>query len=119
LPRIQLIAPTTPPERAALIAKSAAGFIYYVSREGVTGMQTSIATSVPERVAIIRQHATVPVCVGFGISNPAQAREAAMMADGVVVGSALVKKIEEWGSEPDLVAKLEAFAKSFADEIHG
>jgi tryptophan synthase alpha chain len=118
LPRIQLIAPTTPPDRIQLIASSAAGFIYYVSREGVTGMQTQIATTVPERVALIRQHAKVPVCVGFGISNPEQARAAADMGDGVVVGSALVKKIEEWGQAPDLVAKMEAFAKSFADKIH-
>jgi tryptophan synthase alpha chain len=118
LPRIQLIAPTTPPERIELIASRAAGFIYYVSREGVTGMQTQIATTVPERVALIRRHAKVPVCVGFGISNPEQARAAADMGDGVVVGSALVKKIEEWGQAPDLAAKMESFAKSFADKIH-
>jgi tryptophan synthase alpha chain len=116
--RIQLIAPTTPPDRVQLIASRAEGFIYYVSREGVTGMQNEIASTVPERVALIRQHATCPICVGFGISSPEQAQEAAKMADGVIVGSALVKKVQEWGQAPDLVAKMEQFARTFADRIH-
>jgi tryptophan synthase alpha chain len=70
LRHIQLIAPTSPPERIADIARSAEGFVYYVSRLGVTGAQAEIATGIAEQVAIIRNATQVPVCVGFGVSNP-------------------------------------------------
>ena len=92
---IRLIAPTTPPERIEQICARAAGFIYYVSREGVTGEQSSIASSLGDRVAEIRRHTTLPIAVGFGISTPEQAREVARVADAVVVGSAIVKRIGE------------------------
>ena len=92
---IRLIAPTTPPERVAQICAQAAGFIYYVSREGVTGAQSSVAESLGDRVGQIRQHTELPIAVGFGISTPDQAREVAKVADAVVVGSAIVKRIAE------------------------
>jgi len=111
LRHIQLIAPTSPPERIASIAKSAEGFIYYVSRLGVTGAQVEVATGIAEQVAIIRAATDVPVCVGFGVSNPEQAAQVASMADGVVVGSAIVKLIEKNGSAPDLAAQVEAFVR--------
>ncbi len=71
--RVRLIAPTTPPERIALIAKAARGFIYYVSREGVTGARDSVAQSLEEKLTMIRQYTDLPIAVGFGISNPEQA----------------------------------------------
>jgi tryptophan synthase alpha chain len=92
---IFIVAPTTPPERLPRIGGAATGFIYYVSREGVTGVRDQMAANIPEAVARIRQHTTLPVVVGFGISTPAQVREVASSADGVVVGSALVNVIKE------------------------
>lgn len=116
--RISLIAPTTPEDRIARIAAASTGFIYYVSREGVTGMQTGIAGGIPQRVALIRRHTTLPVCVGFGVSNPDQARHVAACADGVVVGSALVDRIAAWAHDPDLPDKLQAFAAPLAAGAH-
>jgi tryptophan synthase alpha chain len=95
---IRLIAPTTPPDRIEQICSRAAGFIYYVSREGVTGEQSSVASSLGERVAEIRRHTKLPIAVGFGISTAEQAREVAKFADAVVVGSAIVKRIGENGT---------------------
>ncbi|HEX4639833.1 MAG TPA: tryptophan synthase subunit alpha [Chthoniobacterales bacterium] len=92
---IRLIAPTTRPERIEQICARAAGFIYYVSREGVTGEQSGIASSLGSRVAEIRRHTELPIAVGFGISTSEQAREVARIADAVVVGSAIVKRIGE------------------------
>ena len=109
LHHIQLIAPTSPPERIARIARSAEGFIYYVSRLGVTGAQTEIAGGIAEQVAEIRRVTRVPVCVGFGVSNPEQAAAVAAMADGVVVGSAIVKLIEKTGASTELAAGVENF----------
>ena len=88
---IYLIAPTTPEDRMEFIVKRGSGFIYYISREGVTGMQTSVATNLASQVAKIRAHTNLPIAVGFGISNPAQAKAVAAEADGCVVGSAVVE----------------------------
>jgi tryptophan synthase alpha chain len=115
---IRLIAPTTPPERMELIAKSAEGFIYYVSREGVTGEQTSLSTDIAVQVAEIKKHTTLPVAVGFGISTPEQAAEVARESDAVVVGSAIVRRIGEHGAAPDLIEKISAFVKPLAQAIH-
>jgi tryptophan synthase alpha chain len=109
LRHIQLIAPTSPPARVADIARSAEGFVYYVSRLGVTGQQTQIATGIADQVAIIKAATDVPVCVGFGVSNPAQAAEVARMADGVVVGSAIVNLIAQHGASLDAAEKVESF----------
>ncbi len=111
LRHIQLIAPTSPPERIASIAKSAEGFVYYVSRLGVTGAQVEVASGISEQVAVIKKSTDVPVCVGFGVSNPDQAAQVASMADGVVVGSAIVKLIEKNGSAADLAQQVEAFVR--------
>ena len=114
---IYLVAPTTPEDRMALIVKRGSGFIYYISREGVTGMQTSIATNLASQVAKIRAHTDLPIAVGFGISNPAQAKAVAAEADGCVVGSAVVNQIAEHGKSPELVAKVGAFVKTLADAV--
>ena len=94
LKQIRLIAPTTPPDRLKLLAQSAAGFIYALSRTGVTGAHGVPAANIAEFVTAIKQHTDVPVCVGFGITTPAQAAMVAAGADGVIVGSAIVKQIE-------------------------
>jgi tryptophan synthase alpha chain len=119
LKAIRLIAPTTPPERLKEITDAAEGFIYYVSREGVTGEQTSLSTDIAERVAAIRAHTEVPVAVGFGISNPEQAATVAGLADGVVVGSAIVRRIAEIGDTPELPSKIADFVRPIAEAVHG
>ncbi len=111
LKMIRLIAPTTPPERIALIAGAAEGFVYFVSREGVTGEQQSVATGLAGQAAAIRAATPLPIVVGFGISTPDQAREAAGPVDAVVVGSAIVRKIGELGDTPDLAARVAAFVR--------
>ncbi len=117
LRHIQLIAPTSSPERIAAIATSAEGFIYYVSRLGVTGAQASVAEGIAEQVAVIKAASEVPVCVGFGVSNPEQAAEIAAKADGVVVGSAIVRLIEQNGADPALPERLTAFVKPLVDAV--
>jgi tryptophan synthase alpha chain len=94
LKTVFIVAPTTPPARLATIGAAATGFIYYVSREGVTGVRDQVAANIPEAVAAIRRHTNLPVVVGFGISTREQVREVARSADGVVVGSALVNVIK-------------------------
>ncbi len=93
LANVFIVAPTTPPARIALIAKHASGFIYYVSREGVTGERSELAANLSASVAEIRKHTALPVCVGFGVSKPEHVRAIAQVADGVVVGRALVNVI--------------------------
>jgi tryptophan synthase alpha chain len=94
LKHIRLIAPTTPAERVALLAKSAEGFVYALSRTGVTGAHGAPSANIAELVNSIKTHTDVPVCVGFGISTPEQAAMVADAADGVIVGSAIVKQVE-------------------------
>jgi len=116
--RISLVAPTSPAERIATIVQKATGFVYYVSREGVTGMQDTVATTAAERVNLIRKHTALPVCIGFGISTPEQARTVASQGDGAIIGSALVNRIAAWSKDADLPQKLEAFARPLAEAIH-
>ncbi len=94
LKHIRLIAPTTPDERVKLLAGRAEGFIYALSRTGVTGAHGAPSESIGAQVAKIREHAAAPVCVGFGITTSDQAAMVAKAADGVIVGSAIVKQIE-------------------------
>jgi tryptophan synthase alpha chain len=114
---IYLVAPTTPEDRMALIVKRGSGFIYYISREGVTGMQSQVASNLAAQVAKIRAHTDLPIAIGFGISNPDQARTVAKEGDACVVGSAIVNQIAENGKSPELVAKVGAFVKTLADAV--
>lgn len=91
---VRLVAPTTPRLRMAEIAKHGRGFVYLISRLGVTGMQDQVAADLPRSLADLRSVCELPICVGFGISNAAQAREIGALADGIVVGSALVRAAE-------------------------
>ncbi len=109
---IYLVAPTTPEERIALIVRRATGFIYYVSREGVTGMQAQVSDTIGQMTAKIRAHTALPIAVGFGISTPEQAALVAQNAEAVVVGSAIVNQIARLGRAPEMVAQVTAFTKS-------
>jgi tryptophan synthase alpha chain len=101
LKSIRLIAPTTPPDRMKRLAASAEGFIYALSRTGVTGAHGAPSEKIAELVAAIRTDSKVPICVGFGISTPDQAAAVAAAADGVIVGSAIVKEVEKHiGNDP-------------------
>jgi tryptophan synthase alpha chain len=117
--RIRLIAPTTPDERVARITAKAGGFIYYVSREGITGEQAGVATSIGGRVQAIRKTTSLPIAVGFGVSNPEQAREVAGLADGVVVGSAIVKRIAEHGGKAEMPMLVAEFVRPLAMAAKG
>ena len=114
---IRLIAPTTPADRMKKIAKNAKGFLYYVSREGVTGARDSVSTSLPEKIAELRKVSDLPIAVGFGISNAEQARDVAQHADAVVVGSAIVDLIAKHGDKPEMVEKVGVFARELGNAI--
>jgi tryptophan synthase alpha chain len=88
---VRLVAPTTPRDRMGEIARHGSGFVYLISRLGVTGERTDIAAELPATISLLRSVTDLPVCVGFGISTPEQAATVARLADGVVVGSALVR----------------------------
>ncbi|MCH2570942.1 MAG: tryptophan synthase subunit alpha [Planctomycetes bacterium] len=92
---IQLITPTTPMDRAETIVNSTTGFIYYVSVTGITGERTQLPASLGARIQSIRSLTDLPVCVGFGISQPDQVQELREIADGVIVGSAIVRRMED------------------------
>ncbi len=114
---IYLVAPTTPEDRIETIVKRGRGFIYYVSREGVTGMQAKIADTIEQMTAKIRAHTDLPIAVGFGISTPAQAQTVARAAEAVVVGSAIVNRIAEQGQSRDLVARTAEFVKPLIEAV--
>ncbi len=94
LKHIRLIAPTTPAERVKTLAQSSEGFIYLLSRTGVTGSHGAPSANIAAQVEAVRAHTDTPICVGFGITTPEQAAEVAKSADGVIVGSAIVKQVE-------------------------
>jgi tryptophan synthase alpha chain len=114
---IYLVAPTTPEDRIELIVKRGSGFIYYISREGVTGMQKNISGTLPEMTAKIRAHTKLPIAIGFGISNPEQAKLAAQHADAIVVGSAVVNRIAEHGKSKTLEKDVAGFVNSLAEAV--
>lgn len=97
---IQLITPTTPEDRARRIAEQTTGFIYYVSVAGITGERTELPRSVVENVARLRRQTPLPICIGFGISRPEHVRMLAPVADGLIVGSAIVRRIAEAATRP-------------------
>jgi len=111
---IRLVAPTTRPERLALALDGAQGFVYLVARLGVTGARSSLDVELQESVARVRKATSLPLAVGFGISTPDQARVVGRMADGVVVGSALVEILGRDG-----VAAARSFLDSLRDALDG
>ncbi len=115
-PLITMLAPTTSDERMESIARNAQGFIYLVSVTGVTGARRDITTGLDELIARVRQHTAIPVCVGFGISTPEQARQVGAIADGVIVGSACVREI---GESENPVETARQFARKFKKAMKG
>jgi tryptophan synthase alpha chain len=110
-PLIQMLAPTTSDKRMESIARNAQGFIYLVSVTGVTGERKSISEGLGDLISRVREHTTVPVCVGFGIGTPEQAKQVGALADGVIVGTACVRTI---GSSEKPIET----ARQFAAEFH-
>jgi tryptophan synthase alpha chain len=92
---VRLVAPTTPADRMAEIVRHGRGFVYLISRLGVTGMSDTLPPDLPETIARLRGVCTLPICVGFGVSRPEHARAIGALADGVVVGSAIVRAADE------------------------
>lgn len=111
LDTVFLAAPTSTERRLRLVAQHSSGFVYLVSRAGVTGEQQSLSASAASLTRRMRDVTDLPLAVGFGISTPQQVAEVAGLADGVVVGSAIVKCIERNAAEPDLAARVEAFTR--------
>lgn len=111
---ISLIAPTSH-ERISMIAKEAEGFVYCVSSLGVTGMRSEITTDIGAMVKLVKEQKNIPCAVGFGISNPEQARKMAVQADGVIVGSAIVKICAQYGA--DCVEHVRQYVKEMKDAI--
>ena len=112
LDQIFLAAPTTSDARLRMIAERASGFVYAVSRAGVTGAREQMSAEAARLVGRVRGVTDLPVAVGFGISSPAQVAEVWRYADAAVVGSALVSEIEKHAADPEIVARVGAFARS-------
>jgi tryptophan synthase alpha chain len=111
LDTVFLAAPTSSPERLRLVAEHSSGFIYLVSRTGVTGEQASLSDAAAPLTRRMRGLTDLPLAVGFGVSTPQQVSEIAKLADGVVVGSALVRQIERNAGDADLASNLENFTR--------
>lgn len=106
---IHLVAPTSTPPRLRLIARKSRGFIYVVSRTGVTGERAEVPADLADQIRALRMVTTKPICVGFGIATPEQVATVGSLSDGVVVGSAIVRMIEQRGASPGLVGDVGAF----------
>lgn len=115
--QIYLVAPTTPDERIELIVKRGAGFIYCVSRAGVTGMQDKVSQGVVQMIRKIRSHTDLPIAVGFGVSNPEHAAWVAARAEAVVVGSAIVNQIAMLGDSPGWLDKIRDFTRPMISAV--
>ncbi|MDX1949260.1 MAG: tryptophan synthase subunit alpha [Rickettsiales bacterium] len=118
LPLIRLTTPTTDENRAEKILKTASGFVYHISVSGVTGQKEAIADSVASGISKIKKYTNLPVCAGFGIKTASQAKEVAKNADGIVIGSALIKMIEENLENPKLAEeKIINFVKAIREVL--
>jgi len=114
MPLIPMLAPTSSPERMERIARNAKGFIYLVSVTGITGERKSLAEGLGDLIAQVREHTSAPVCVGFGIGTPEQAKAVGQMADGVIVGTACVRTI---GGSQTPVETAKQFAAEFRNAL--
>jgi tryptophan synthase alpha chain len=116
---IYLLTPTSTRERIERVREVSSGFVYYVSRTGVTGEQAVLPADLAKDVKRLRKQLSLPVAVGFGISSPAQVEAVGKLADGVVVGSALVRLVEEKKDDADLPRALEARVRELSAPLHG
>jgi len=117
LDTVFLAAPTSTERRLRLVARYSTGFVYLVSRTGVTGERASVSDTVAPLVQAMRAVTDLPLAVGFGISNAEQVRAVGSLADGVVVGSAFVRTIEQYGASPELENRLEALTRELASGL--
>ncbi len=117
LDTVFLAAPTSTQRRLELVAKYSTGFVYLVSRTGVTGEQATVSDAVTPLVSAMRKVTSLPLAVGFGISTAEQVRAVGTIADGVVVGTAVVRVVEQNAASADLPAKLEALARELASGL--
>jgi len=115
---IFLLAPTSTRDRIARVAAASSGFVYYVSRTGTTGERSSLPPDLMRELKRLRRRVDLPLAVGFGISSPDQVAAVSEVADGVVVGSALVRLVEQMGEDPDLPAMLELRVRELAAPLH-
>lgn len=115
---IQLVTPTTPRDRAVRIARTSSGFLYYVSVAGITGERTDLPPELADNVAWLRTQTDLPICVGFGISRPEHVRQLAPVADGLIVGSAIVRRVhdlaESGATREALVAEVGRYVEELA-----
>ncbi len=116
---IQLVTPTTPRDRALKIARSTTGFLYYVSVAGITGERRELPPELAENVAWLRSQTDLPICIGFGISRPEHIRQLAPVADGLIVGSALVRRLGEMADRPrsEVVEEVGRFVAELAGAL--
>ncbi len=111
---IFFIAPTTDIKRVKFIARLSRGFIYYISLTGVTGARSSLPADLSRQIKQVKRLTAKPICVGFGVSSPAQVKLLAKISDGVIVGSAIIKKIKENIGRKDLVARVGRFVRELS-----
>jgi tryptophan synthase alpha chain len=116
---IHLVAPTSTPERMRKIARASEGFVYMVSLTGVTGERTTLAPELTQQLRAFRAITTKPVCVGFGIGTPEQAALVGQLADGVIVGSAIVRLVEQHASSPELLGRVGDFIAGLKAPLRG
>jgi tryptophan synthase alpha chain len=118
---IQLITPRTPRDRAAAIARTTTGFIYYVSIAGITGERAELPTDLADTVGWLRSQTDLPICIGFGISRAEHIRALAPVADGLIVGSAIVRRLAEAGdrTRDELVESIGTFIGELARALQG
>jgi tryptophan synthase alpha chain len=117
LPLIFLLAPTSTAERRTFVARQSQGFVYYVSLTGITGAKLPNLADVSKNVEKIRKVTHVPVAVGFGVATPEDVAKVAAIADGVIVGSAIVKQIAAYGQKPEMVKHVAEFVRSLKNAM--
>jgi tryptophan synthase alpha chain len=117
---VQLVTPTTPKERAVQIARLSTGFLYCVSLTGITGERDRLPEELLDQLAWLRQQTDLPLCVGFGISRPEHVRMLREVADGAIVGSAIVRRVEQAGNRPfaDVVHEIGELAQSLVQALN-
>jgi tryptophan synthase alpha chain len=116
---IHLVAPTSTPARMRMIARATGSFLYMVAFTGVTGARAELPTDLAQHLRVLRGITTKPICVGFGIGNAAQARVVGRVADGVIVGSAIVDLVERHAGSPELLSRVGEFIADLKAPLRG
>ena len=118
---IQLVTPTTPRDRAVRIAETSSGFLYYVSVAGITGERTELPPELVDNVGWLRTKTSLPICIGFGISQPEHVHRLAPVADGLIVGSAIVRRVAAASTRPrsEVLAEVAEYVRTLADALRG